>query len=621
MNFYLTTLSMSVNALFGLLKFANALEIRFYYFYSPRIINVTIFSPTIDFWIWTISLAFTAAELILGAHRNPSIPRWTVLPCLSAILSLAVFLINTRSGYLLAVPLGFAVVSLSIYYGNGHLIAGREERAFLTLVCITGIWIFLEVASALSWTLNAFDYEVPFGSTLRWRFPWIDLQLFNLMYPANSWLYLALLYSWIWIPALRYTLRTISAKSGIPRAKPVSPSPIQNANSEPKLNKKCLTLGLLLSFALAGFIAYYPYIHLPSSMLVGADSMQYYDWLRDMQQRGPLSALEKDRPLFNLLIYSINVAVGSPEIVIRILPTILSVCLSIAVFWFVKVGTGNDRAALLSSLLSAFSFQITLGVFSYIAANWLAIIETLVLLTLLLKCFEKQSLKWMTIPAFVGIVLLLTHPYTWNIVMIIMASYLAWTILRRKTDGKSEIYPIILLLVANLLFYAVYSLMPFGAGLSQAEGWTLNGIPSNISLSSFISMQERLTLMVQTYVGGLLGNPLTILLTIAGMFQLMKSKTRINRLMLLWIAVPSLALPTTPTELYWRIIYLIPTQILTVAGLHWLLDRIENRIGYASPGASQALRVLKISLVVLVVFFLLNYALRSADESPLHILG
>ncbi len=81
--------------------------------------------------------------------------------------------------------------------------------------------------------------------------------------------------------------------------------------------------------------------------------------------------------------------------------------------------------------------------------------------------------------------------------------------------------------------------------------------------------------------------------------------------MLVWVAVPSVALLATPPDLYSRIVYLIPMQILAAVGLHWILDKLEG--SHASFKTSGTFHALKISLIALVLLFLLNYALRSVD--------
>jgi hypothetical protein len=397
-------------------------------------------------------------------------------------------------------------------------------------------------------------------------------------------------------------------------------SRVPEVGSTFKLNSKHVTVALLLSLATAAFIAYYPYVHLPNSTLVGSDSVEYYNWLISVAQKGPLTAFDTDRPLPVLLMYTVQYATGStPETVVRMMPTILAVCLCLAVYWFVKVGTKNQFSALVSSLFSSFSFQVTVGLFSYFVANWLAIIESLLMLVFLLKSFEKQSSKYMAASAVMGMAVLLTHPYTWDVLMAILFLYFAWAFIGRKSGKKREILLLGLLLASNIVFYTAYALAPFGKGLSSAEGTNLFNVASGIGLSNLLNLQHNLASMVQSWVGGLFGNPLLILLAVAGVFSMFDSAKRFNRIMLLWVMVPSLALlAVTPDPYYYRFLYLIPIQVQAAAGLLWTISKLEVIRGWFK--ADRNFRALKILILMLAVLFLLNYALRSVDEALIHIL-
>lgn len=622
LNFVLITLATSVNAFLGLLKFINLLNITFYYRNIPKVVNVAIFSPTVDLWIWSVSLLFIVlVTFLMKTLGSLSFPRWTFLPFLFSPVSLAVLLVNDRIAYF-AIPLGFMIVGLSIYYGNGYLVTRREKAFSLTLMCITGLLILIELASFSSWVLNIFCYEIPFGlyfesvSTLRWIFPWIDLQLFNALYPLTSWLFLVFLYSWIWIPASKYILSRFSVfKHTLLRTEKSNLSPIQrvdNLHSQLKVSSRSLALGMLLSLVAAAFIVYYPYIRLPSSVLLGIDSVSYNNWLKEMMQKGPFIALNSDRPFFKLLMYFIRYVTASPpETVIRVMPILLAVSLNLAIFWFVKVGTKNELLALMSSLLTSFSLQTTVGVFAYFLANWLALIEIFLLLVFLLKSFEKHSWKYMSISTLIGMTVLLTHPYTWNVLMAILITYLIWIFLRRKPEEKFEIALLIFLLAANLMFYAVYALTPFGKGASNGEGGVLHELTSDIGISNFFNLQNNLAFMVQKRVGGLFGDPMLIILAVAGVFSMMDFTKRFNRIMLLWVMIPSLALLPVSEPFYFRLIYLIPLQIQAAAGLYLIFNKLKDTKGNFKT--AKAFHILRISIITLILLFLLNYSLRMVD--------
>jgi hypothetical protein len=95
---------------------------------------------------------------------------------------------------------------------------------------------------------------------------------------------------------------------------------------------------------------------------------------------------------------------------------------------------------------------------------------------------------------------------------------------------------------------------------------------------------------------------------------------RFNRIMLLWIVIPSLTLLTISPDLYHRSIYLIPIQILAAMGLLWIFGKFEEKVGRLRENEF-LFNSLKILIVALVVLFLFNYALRSVDESMIYAIG
>jgi hypothetical protein len=67
----------AINVLFGMIKLINLLGVEFNYFYSPRVINIVIFTPSVDLWVWAVSLLFTLSVMLLKtALHRVRFPRW-----------------------------------------------------------------------------------------------------------------------------------------------------------------------------------------------------------------------------------------------------------------------------------------------------------------------------------------------------------------------------------------------------------------------------------------------------------------------------------------------------------------------------------------------------------------
>ncbi|MFB3888665.1 MAG: hypothetical protein ACE14S_04175 [Candidatus Bathyarchaeia archaeon] len=619
LDFLLLTILTALNGFFGIVKFANALTIRYYFFYEPKVVNIAIFSESADSWIWAVTAVIVILAVLWMKKRTPmSLPGWTVWACLGALVSFSLFLIDGRAASLVAVPLCFVVLGMAVFHGFDH--ASRRPMAILcTLLCFVGILMLLEAASLSTWLWNAFDYTVPLASVARWRFAIAELGFFNLLYPWTTTLMTALLFSWIWIPLASRgvskvkSLRTVA--QGIHR--------FTVFRETPRLSRRVLVAALLLLWAAAAFLMYYPYTHLGTSTIVGADSIAYYNWQRDMDQNGSLTALQTDRPLALLIMHTAKYVTGLPvEEVLRILPIICAICLSLAVFWFVKAGTDNERLSLTAAVFSVFSFQTSVGMFAYSYANWLAMAELFALFALLLMSLQRCSWRYGLTASFMGVLLFLTHVYTWGVIMVILAALLGWTMLKsvwKKTEEKFDIRLLLVILALNLIFYAAYVLSPFGRGLSSASSESFSFLVPSLNLSTLLNLLKGLEMAIQMWVGGLFANPLLLVLSIAGMLTVIGARKRFNRIMLLWVAIPSALLfflsPDGP--LFYRILYVLPVPVLAAAGLTQILDMTEEALHFKDNRFS---KLSKTAVMILVILVLANYSLRALDGAPLHII-
>jgi hypothetical protein len=89
--------AVAINILFGLVKLINLLGIEFNYFYSPKVIDIVIFSSSIDLWIWAGSLLFIVLTILLKRiFHKFSFPRWIIPLYVFWLASLAVFLVDDQ---------------------------------------------------------------------------------------------------------------------------------------------------------------------------------------------------------------------------------------------------------------------------------------------------------------------------------------------------------------------------------------------------------------------------------------------------------------------------------------------------------------------------------------------
>jgi hypothetical protein len=607
----------SLNLVFGTFALASSLGIPYYHFYLRKTVSIVVFSPYADWLAWLASAAMMAAVMVVwlavGSQDKRMLLR-ALLPCAALVASLTIFSYGSPLGAIISALLGYAAVALTILYGKGLLFMSRKGSLALVLACSGMALIAIEAASLSSWLSNPFDYQFPFSDTPRWASPTADLNIFSVLYPLVPGLLLALLLSWLWVP-LRGKLLAHLVRWGTALAGDVL--------KPTHIDRRIQAAVLSVSAALAGFIAYYPYIRLSAEYLVGRDGVNYYNFLVRMTDVWSFTTVAPDRPLFMLLLYSLKgVTQQPPEAIIRFMPVACAALLVLAVFWLVKTGTKDTRLALLSSVLTAFSFNVTAGMMGYFLANWCAMIGMMIFFTLLLKALEGRTLVYSALAGLASMVVLGFHPYSWLLMAAILAFYIVVTVIVRRGIGREVLVlaaplamtvaaAVPLVLITKVGAAALSSLMAPVKSLWQAMIASMG--PSKLLLLTSLSR------MADLWVGGAFGSPLVYILCILGMAAMADLRKNFNRLLFCWVLAPFLiifAVVPSMEPYYYRIAYVVPFQIVTAVGFSWLLLKLGGALAPSGPEPAHMThaRLLQAVLFALLVLILINYAIRIVDQ-------
>lgn len=612
-NFFLLIFVLSVNLFFSLISLINLFSVNFYYFYSLKIVELTVFGSSLDWVVCCGSFLAVLFEVFVLSFARRRLPCWLNLLCLGG-LGVVLFSFIDGLAALFVFPLSFAIVGLLVYFGLGYYVRRSEGFVFVSLGLVS-LLLFFSAASLVTWVWNVFDYSFPFVEFSRWKFALLDLNLFSVFYSWVPWLFIALFFSWAWIPLWKRVVAKFAALGDVFRRDGSC-----GYLSSLRLPRRTLIVCLVALVGIAIFVSAYPYFNRSGSSLVGSDSAVYFKWMEDMGESGFGVAFQTDRPLSNLLMYVVQFAFGlSSDLVVKVMPVICCVGLSLVVFWFVRVGLHNDVLGLVSGFFSIVSFHTTVGIYAYSVSNWLALIWVFLMFGLVLKSSENRSWAYVFAGSLFGVFLLFTHPYTWDVIMVVLLAYLVWLVLRfylhRGKEGKLDILQIVSVLSVNFLVYGIYSVLPFGRAVTSGG---LGFVGESIVFPNILGFPEGVKTSVEMWVGGLFANPLLVFLAVLGMFSVVALASRFSRVLLLWVMVPSLALLLVSSEnyMFYRIFYLIPFQVLATMGVFWVFGFIENRFRL---NGSRIYWLFKIAFLLLVFFVLMNYALRSVDGAPLHL--
>lgn len=615
---WLMAAACSLNLVFGTFALASSLGISYYHFYLRKTVSIVVFSPYADWLVWLASAAVMVAGmgiwLAVGSQDKRMLLR-AALPCVALVASLTIFSYRSPLGAISAI-LAFAAVALTILYGKGLLFPSRKGSLAIVLACCGAVLIAIEAASLYSWLSNPFDYQFPFSDTPRWAFPTADLNIFSMLYPLVPGLLLAFLLCWAWVP-LRGKILSRLGGGGTALA--------ENVLGESRVDRRIQAAILSASAALAGFVAYYPYIRLPVEYLVGRDGVNYYTFLTRMTDVWSFTTVAPDRPLLMLFLYGLKTATQQPaEIVVRLMPILCAVALVLSVFWLVKTGTKDDRLALVSSALTAFSFQITAGMMGYFLAGWLALAGMMLFFTLLLKSMEERPLVYSSLAGLVSIAVLGTHPYHWLVMVTVLSLYAALTAVAHRAFKRELLYlavPLIITAAAAVPLLLFTGLGPLGLSRVTAVVNALwRALSINFTAAKITMLLTSLAHIADFWVGGAFGNPVVYILAILGMAALADLKKSFNRLLFCWVLVPFLAIfAIVPgmEQYFHRIAYTVPFQILAAVGFSWLVLKLRRALAGTAPAPARLppTTVMEIAVASLLLLLLFNYALRIVEQA------
>src|SRR5437667_5045837 len=358
--------------------------------------------------------------------------------------------------------------------------------AYIVLTSLLLLAVGIEALSAIEWA--AYPY-FPEKSLL---FARMDAALFSILAPFSPEFVIIILY--IWVAKLgvsfdnKFSKRLKSYFSQLAQSLSHLRPPISSdsVNRFALPDRPRLLLGLAVVMAvLLGLVPYRPELN-PAMTPVGVDAHYYIEWVNAMLQRSPEGAFSYalgsasfgSRPLLLIPIYLV-VVTGMITTVqaVEYLPAVLGPLLALSTFLFVREGQQNERMAGVASLLCAFSFNVTVGIWAGFYANWLAVAEAYLFLALLMSFFRTATISKFVILTALSLSMLLTHPWTGVMVLAVAAVFVVsvWRDARKTVLVK----PVILFLAINIVVDVAKSL--FFGGLAAAQDFSVGLSGASVS--------------------------------------------------------------------------------------------------------------------------------------------
>lgn len=119
-NFFLLTILLSINLFFGFIKFANFFSVKFFYFYSAKIVQLSLFGSLTDWIVWGATFCAIVLEILFLVSIEKRLPSRTSLLCLAGISLLLLLLFDSTYVALLGFPITVFIAVILAYFGFGY---------------------------------------------------------------------------------------------------------------------------------------------------------------------------------------------------------------------------------------------------------------------------------------------------------------------------------------------------------------------------------------------------------------------------------------------------------------------------------------------------------------------
>ncbi len=481
---------------------------------------------------------------------------------------------------------------------------GLRLSGYIILVSLLVLVIVVEALSVMEWAAYPYfpDKSLLFAKT--------DATIFDLLAPFSPALLVLLLYTWVPRLAVSFDNRfskrlnnifnqlAQSVSSLIPRVPPDSVNRI-TLTDRPRL----LLVVAVVSAILLALVPYRPNLN-PAMTPVGVDAHYYVEWVNQMLQLPPAGAFSYaignasygSRPLILIPIYLVvSTGLVSTIRAVELLPAVLGPLVALSAFVFVREGQQSEKMAGVVSLFSVFSFYATVGMWAGFFANWLAVVEAYVFLTLLLRFLRSNSGSTFVLLTLMSLAMLLTHPWT-GVVVLAVASVFVLSVWR---DSRKIVLlkALVVLLSVSMVVYVTKSIFVEGLATAQYTSETISGS----GVSQLFSFWPNIIYSLFVFFNGLFANAILLGLSIVAVIRL-RFQDRFERLLALWVAIGSIPFPLLESGLQVRILYDLPFPVLASMGLLFLIRPVGNGTLHSNLA------------LLLVLLLSANYALRMATN-------
>jgi hypothetical protein len=312
--------------------------------------------------------------------------------------------------------------------------------------------------------------------------------------------------------------------------------------------------------------------------LVGVDTHFYVEWvtalnhsnnLRDfLEQAFVVQSTHGDRPVSLVVFFAIaKIAKGDLFYVFDRLPVILGPILVLVVYFLTReLISKDDTTPLLASFLTAISFQTLGGIYAGYYANWLALILGYTCIIFLFRFLKRSSGVNFAVFSISAVLLLFSHVYTWNVLIIAMAVFLG-VVLKMNHYARKRIFLLFLVIAATVVIDIAKTITTGSTGGIERDIYLAK--LKEAGLAQFADRWNSLLDVTYHYFGGIFGNFIMLMLALYWLFRC-NWRDVSSVFLIVFMSVGMLPLLFGGATIQIRVLYDIPFQIAAAMGLTYL---------------------------------------------------
>ncbi|KFM22230.1 hypothetical protein AAA799B03_00130 [Marine Group I thaumarchaeote SCGC AAA799-B03] len=474
------------------------------------------------------------------------------------------------------------------------------------------MWSFIILSifslySVIRWLVFPLD-QIPFFEGLTWHLVKIEFDAFYLIARFSPILITLLITSFLIFPFRPYLVTIWNSLLSYGKSEN-NTKLILNFNFQ-KFSKYAFYIALGLGL----LIPFYALITVPDGVGIGTDIIFYHQWLTEMHNfpddtihlafvklgGDQLSEGQGDRPLTLLFLYALSSIfnTNSTEFLNSIF-FLLTPLLILSSYFFAKQVRDQNFARVVM-ILTPFSYQVIVGLYTGFIANWLAVITTFITFALILKLEKNFKLVTILLIFLSVLATMFFHTYTWTYLLATISLFLGIKIIfeRRKISLKFVISIFLIMLSLGAVDYLKGEFLESNVGIQS------NVIRATdvLSVYEFTDRWNNTMYNFTVFFGGYYNNTVLLLFAIVGMLFLTKKNS--DYLLAASIFVAALPILFGEYGVQSRLYYDMPIHIIATLGL---LSFYNSKLGSK----------IKIPVIIFIFIHFLLYGIRSVSNFQL----